>query len=75
MGVNEYVIEYLVREHLAEPYRTAEADRLAARYAAARGARLATRAVAWLRRLRLGERQVPLTDAPAARWPRRAGTS
>src|SRR5947209_2959662 len=41
----------------------------------ARGARLAARAVAWLRRLRRREQQVPLTDAPAARWPRRAGTS
>src|SRR2546427_1887870 len=75
VGVNEYVIEYLVREHLAELYRAAEADRLAARYPPARGARLAARAVAWLRRLRRRERQVPLTDARAARWPRRAGTS
>src|SRR5205823_4838991 len=39
------------------------------------GARLAARAVAWLRRLRRRERQVPLTDARGARWPRRAGTS
>jgi hypothetical protein len=74
MGVNEYALEFLVAERLAELRREAEAQQLAARRAPARGARLVARAFAWLRRLRPPQRPTPLTDARAVRWPRRAGT-
>jgi hypothetical protein len=75
MGVNEYALEWFVRERLAELYRVAAAHRLAARCAPEPRASLAARAAAWLRRRRQHARCAPLTDARAARWPRRADTS
>ena len=75
MGVNEYALEYLVRERLAELQRGAEAQRLIARYGPVRRARFVARVAAWLRRLRRHERRVPLMGARAARSPRRADTS
>src|SRR5438034_6112772 len=75
VGVNEYALARIVRERLAELRRGAEAQRLIARSAPVRRARLVARLAAWLRRLRRHERQGPLTGARAARWPRRADTS
>jgi len=67
VGVNEYVLEYLVRERLAELHRDAEAQRLAAARAGARRAALAARVRLWLSAVRRSRRPVPLTDTRAAR--------
>jgi len=67
VGVNEYALEYLVRERLAEIHRDAEAQRLAAARAGAGRAALAARVRLWLSAVRRSRRPVPLTDTRAAR--------
>jgi len=67
VGVNEYALEYLVRERLAEIHRDAEAQRLAAARAGAGRAALAARVRLWLSAVRRSRRPAPLTDTRAAR--------
>jgi hypothetical protein len=65
--MNEYALEYLVRERLAEIRRDAEAQRLAAARAGACRATLAARVRLWLSAVRGSRRPSPVTDTRAAR--------
>jgi hypothetical protein len=67
VGVNEYALEYLVRERLAEIRRDAEAQRLAAARAGVWRASLAARVRLWLSAVRGSRRPSPVTDTRAAR--------
>lgn len=67
MGVNEYALEFLVRERLAELYRDGETQRLAAARPGARRGVLAEWARRWLSAVRRPRRPASLTDTGAAR--------